>query len=320
MTVTKIVIDDRYLDHLTGPGHPERPGRILAIKNALFNAGCLNANTHLFPRLATPSEVLLCHTASYYSLVKKEIESLQATASPRFLSTGDVCISPASLETALLAVGGVLTAADEVMQRRAKNIFVVARPPGHHASSNRGMGFCLFNQAAIGARYLQQTYGIERVLIVDWDVHHGNGTQEIFYEDPSVYYFSTHQAGIYPGTGFTDERGKGAGAGTTLNFPIFSGTASVKDVFTAFKMLEQEMEKFRPEFILISCGFDAHTLDPLGGLHLQDADFEEMTKLVGGLASKYCSNRLISILEGGYSLEALATASLSHVKILLQIF
>lgn len=314
MSLAKIVIDERYLEHLTGQNHPERPSRILAIKHALDQSNLLNSHSYLAPRLATEEEILLCHDQKYYQLVKSETQALQLKDGSQSLSTGDVCISPHSFEVAHLAVGGVLAAADEIMHNNFSRAFVVARPPGHHACRAKGMGFCLFNQAAIGARYLQKKYGIKNVLIVDWDVHHGNGTEEIFYEDPSVFYFSTHQAGIYPGTGFASDKGTGPGEGFNLNCPIHPGLNPFEQILSGFAILKKEMEKFKPDFVIISCGFDAHEKDPLGGLNLKDEHFTALTNLVIHLANTYSQSRIISILEGGYSLEALASASIAHFK------
>ena len=316
MSLTKILIDDRFTLHQTGSGHPERPSRIFAIKNSLIEAGYLSSVNQLTPQSAQKKDILRCHSESYYQLVEKEIQLLQQTLQPLSgLSTGDVIISPASLDIALLAAGGVITAVDEVMQGQAQNVFCAIRPPGHHACSQIGMGFCLFNNVAIGTRYLQQIYpAIQRILIVDWDVHHGNGTQEIFYDDPSVYYFSTHQKGIYPGTGSPKERGGIQAPHTTLNVPIDPNEHSTKTIFEAFERLEKEMEVFQPQFIFVSCGFDAHELDPLGGLNLTTEEFGRLTSCVCHLADKYCQKKLISVLEGGYNLEALSSASLEHVK------
>jgi acetoin utilization deacetylase AcuC-like enzyme len=297
--MTYIIADPLFKDHLTGFNHPESPERYDAIMNHLKGYPIFS------PRDATEEDLLRCHTASYIHLVQKEIIEGQTT-----LSTGDVNVSAKSYKAALRAVGAVLTAVDLVMENKTKRVFCVVRPPGHHACSDMGMGFCLFNNIAIGARYAQEKYQIKRVLIVDWDVHHGNGTQEIFHEDPSIFYFSTHQFPLYPGTGAASEKG----AGTIYNVPIMAGETAREEVLQAYKeTLQMEMEKFRPELVMISAGFDAHKDDPLGGLKLNTEDYATLTEAVKKVADKYASGRIISVLEGGYNLKALEEAAKVHV-------
>jgi acetoin utilization deacetylase AcuC-like enzyme len=216
-----------------------------------------------------------------------------------------------------LAAGAALTAVDAVMREEGGHAFALIRPPGHHATSSTAMGFCLFNNAAIGARYAQVKYDVERVLIIDWDVHHGNGTQEIFWEDPSVFYFSTHQYPYYPGTGSSGERGGGKGEGYTLNIPLPMGT-SARHHRQAFTDALHEIErKFPPDLIIISAGFDSRRGDPLGGLMLEDSDFYEMTKDVLRLADKHAAGRVVGLLEGGYNLDLLGNSVKSHISALL---
>ena len=306
-----IITDSHYVQHLTGVGHPESPARVPAIHRALITAGLQTRQNTLKPRAATEAEILLCHSKSYFDLVKREVGIAKQEQICTMLSTGDVVISPQALDVALLAAGGVLTAVDAVMNQEKSSAFCVVRPPGHHACTSIGMGFCLFNNVAIGARYAQRTYGIERVLIVDWDVHHGNGTQEIFYNDPSVFYFSTHQQGIYPGTGAAGERG----VGNILNCPIAPGNNSRLEVFSAFNsQLLPAMEKFSPQLVMISCGFDGHEDDPLGNFNLTSQEFGDLTKIVKDIAEKYAEGRMISVLEGGYNLEAIAEAAVVHCR------
>lgn len=313
---TFIVADSYYKRHLTGPGHPECPARYDIIIDALSP---LNLPV-IKPREALIDEVLLCHSKSYYSTVVHDIhrvKSLGIEDGSIMLSTGDASICPKSLQVALRAAGGVLNAVEAVCNIRAKSVFCVVRPPGHHATTNQGMGFCIFNNVAIGARYAQETQGIERVLIVDWDVHHGNGTQEIFEADPSVFYFSTHQWPLYPGTGNVNEIGSGPGKGTTLNCPIAAGSHSREEVLKAFReKLVPAMEKFQPELVMISAGFDAHEKDPLGGFNLTDEDFAELTRIVKGIAEKYAGGKIVSVLEGGYNLTAIGGAAKAHVSAL----
>ncbi len=219
------------------------------------------------------------------------------------LSTGDTDIGPRSFEAALHAAGTCLNAVDLLMQGKATNAFCIVRPPGHHASANRGMGFCLFNNIAIAARYAQRRYGLERVAIVDWDVHHGNGTQDIFYTDPSVFFFSTHQYPWYPGTGAASETGAGAAEGMTLNCPFPAGSGR-DQILGAFRdRFAPRMDAFEPDLILISAGFDSRIGDPLGRFLLTDADFGDLTTLMSEIAHKHAGGRLLSVLEGGYGSE-----------------
>ena len=306
--MTCIVISPKSVEHITGFGHPERPERYVVIEKALRQAALLTETNCLLARSATTNELALCHTRAYIDLVQREVGALHNEHRP--LSTGDVIISPQSYEVALFAAGGVLTAVDAVMTKKATNAFCLVRPPGHHATAARGMGFCLFNNVAIGARYVQEKYGVKRVVIIDWDVHHGNGTEDIFCDDPSVFYFSTHQKGIYPETGNTS-------FGNILNCPIPGGPRSREAVFRAFsEQLVPAMEQFRPECVFVSCGFDAHIEDPLAAFDLTDKDFFELTRIVKGIAHQYAGDRLISVLEGGYNLHAIAHASVQHLTAL----
>lgn len=312
-----IIYDHKYAWHLTGSLHPEQPSRTAVIAEALERAGLKSPANRVTIRPATEKEILLCHTPSYFNLVRCEIEALLESQQLSMLSTGDAMISPRSFDIALLASGGVLSAIDLVLTTQNTKAFCIVRPPGHHACSSSGMGFCIFNNAAIGARYAQQKYGINKVLIVDWDVHHGNGTQEIFYQDPSVFYFSTHEKGNYPGTGTLEEIGYGQGKGTTLNFPILASPTARFEVLEAFNVqLRAEMKIFKPELVIISAGFDAHEADPLGHFNLIDQDFADLTKIVKEIAEEHAAGRIVSVLEGGYNLQALASASVAHVKAL----
>lgn len=262
----------------------------------------------LEPRSATDDEVALVHTRQYIALVDREVAQNR-----RQLSTGDTAINRHSAEAARLAAGLALSAVDSVFQQDVNNAFCVTRPPGHHASSAIGMGFCLFNTVAIAARYAQAKYRAERVLIADWDVHHGNGTQDVFYEDSTVLFFSTHQSPWYPGTGAAWERGAGAGEGTTINcpFPAAAGREQIVDAFR--EVLLPAAEAFRPDLILLSAGFDSRIGDPLGLFRLTDDDFVELTGLMTDLAGRCCGGRLVSALEGGYNLDGLAKACAAHV-------
>ncbi|MDP6379950.1 MAG: histone deacetylase [Phycisphaerae bacterium] len=310
---TALLADPVYKEHLTGSGHPESPQRCDAIAKAIEKAGLMPGLMKLKPRDADEKHILLCHTPEYLKTVKRDVgEGLGQ------LTTGDTAISKRSLAVAAKAVGGVLGAVDAVVKRKAKNAFCIIRPPGHHATPNRGMGFCIFNNAAIAARYAQTVHKLKRALIVDWDVHHGNGTQDIFYADASVFYFSTHQWPFYPGTGRPDETGEGKGTGTTLNCPVPAG-AGRKEILGAFKdKLVPAADKFKPDIVLISAGFDSRIGDPIGGFRLTDEDFADLTKVMLDIAARHAKGRVVSVLEGGYNLAGLASAATAHVKALGQ--
>ena len=306
--MTGLLADPACKEHYTGSRHPERPDRFDAALQALDGLEL----APLRPRLANEDELALCHSREYIRLVEREVMS-----GFHELSTGDTIISARSLDAALRAAGGVLNGVDAVAGGQVRNAFCIVRPPGHHATPVRGMGFCLFNNVAIAARYARKKYGIDRVLIADWDVHHGNGTQDIFYEDGSVLFFSTHQSPWYPGTGARGETGSGAGAGTTVNCPLPAGSAG-PDVLAAFReLLVPAATAFHPDLILISAGFDSRIGDPLGQFLLTDDDFRELTRLLLELADTHCDGRLVSVLEGGYSLDGLARASEAHVQALI---
>jgi acetoin utilization deacetylase AcuC-like enzyme len=303
-----LVADALCRDHLAGRDHPDRPERFDAVKNGLERAGLVVCMKRAAPRVATMDELLLCHTAEYLDTARRDVES-----GIPFLSTGDTEITPNSWDVALRAVGGALAAVDAVATGAARNAFCILRPPGHHATSDRGMGFCLFSNAALAARYAQRKHGMARVLIVDWDVHHGNGTQEIFYEDPSVFFFSTHQWPLYPGTGRADETGDGAGLGTTMNFPFPPGAGRREILGAVQDHLLPAAAGFRPDLVVISAGFDSRVGDPLGRFTLEDEDFADLTRAVMGITD----GRVVSVLEGGYNLAGLGSASAAHAEALL---
>ena len=312
MPLTALAADSGVKQHDGGPGHPEQPSRFDAVLNQFKSSGLIQQLQPLTSRRASDDELALVHSRDYIALVEAETKERRSQ-----LSTGDTPINPYSGEAARLAAGAVLNAVDAVLSAKAPNAFCLVRPPGHHANQTQGMGFCLFNNVAIAARHAQRVYGVERVLIADWDVHHGNGTQDIFYSDGSVLFFSTHQSPWYPGTGAASETGEGEGAGTTINCPFPAGTGSNK-IFRAFReVLLPAADAFRPDLILISAGFDSRVGDPLGQFLLTDDDFRQLTELMKDLAAKHCSGRLISVLEGGYSLDGLALATESHVRALI---
>jgi acetoin utilization deacetylase AcuC-like enzyme len=307
---TALIYDPAYLKHDTGR-HPESPLRLKAILAALEGDELLWARAKkLQPIAASDEDITRCHSTRLVKQLKSLCERGVA-----FVDL-DTALSSDSFEVARLAAGAAITAVDQVFSGEADNAFAFVRPPGHHATANRAMGFCLLNNAAIGARYAQARYGAERVLIIDWDVHHGNGTQDIFYKDGSVFYFSTHQYPYYPGTGASTERGEGEGEGTTLNIPLAAGSSarSHRQAFTeALKVIERD---FPPDLIIISAGFDSRRGDPLGGLMLEDSDFREMTKEVMDIAERFATGRVVSMLEGGYNLETLGETVRTHVTAL----
>jgi acetoin utilization deacetylase AcuC-like enzyme len=254
------------------------------------------------------------HQQDYIEIVRQDVKS-----GARFLSTksGNTAICPESFEVALWAVGGILKACDAVMSGDVKNAFCAVRPPGHHATPDRGMGYCLFNNVAIAARYLQEKHNLEKILIVDWDVHHGNGTQDVFYEDGSVFFFSTHQWPWYPWSGGTDETGIGSGKGTTLNAPLPAGSGD-KEIIEAFEQrMRPKVKQFKPDFVLISAGFDSRNTDPLGRFRVTDSGFKRLTRIMKQIADDHAEGRLVSMLEGGYSLTGLAQAVPAHIQELM---
>jgi acetoin utilization deacetylase AcuC-like enzyme len=308
--MTALLADPIYREHLQGrPGHPERPERFDAVLEGL--APLIPKLDRLASHPAAEEELLLCHTAHYLEQARADVESGQ-----HCLATGDTDITPNSWEVAIRAVGGVLNAVDAVCTGRAANAFCAVRPPGHHATPRRGMGFCLLNNIAIGARYAQRKHGVARVLIVDWDVHHGNGTQDIFYTDPTVFFFSTHQWPLYPGTGRADEIGDGAGLGTTMNFPFPAGSGRTEILGAVQNALMPAMEQFRPELVMISAGFDSRIGDLLGRFTLTDEDFTDLTRAVMEIAERTAGGGVVSVLEGGYNLGGLASAAAAHVQAL----
>jgi len=309
---TGFVYDDIYLEHKTTPGHPESPDRVVAITERLKAAGLDKEVVPLMPKVAPVKWLHTIHSPNYVERARTHCE-----AGERYLDSGDVPISAQSYEAAVIAVGGVLRAVDAVMHKEVVNVFCAVRPPGHHATEDRAMGFCMFNNVAIGTEYVRQEYGLSKVLIVDWDVHHGNGTQAAFYDDPGVLYFSVHQYPFYPGTGAASETGRGAGTNYTINVPLPAGSDD-DDYLEAFEQtLRPAALAFLPEFVFISAGFDAHEHDTLGGMSVTTEGFGELSRIVKGIADKCCEGRLVSVLEGGYGPEGLPASVETHVRVLM---
>jgi acetoin utilization deacetylase AcuC-like enzyme len=314
MAKTGLVYDDIYLNHDTGPHHPEMAKRLTAIIESLRITGLLEKVLHIVPEPAKRDIIALCHEPSYIDKFERDVTN----ASP-FIHTPECPLSPATFEVARYAVGGVLKGVDEVLEGRVKNCFCAVRPPGHHAERSRAMGFCYFNNVAIAARYLQKQHDIDRIMIIDWDVHHGNGTQHIFEENASVFYISLHQdpSSCYPGTGWAQETGSGKGRGFTLNLPMSPGSSD-QAYLKAMEHVEQTMDHFKPQFVLISAGFDAHMADPLAHIHLTKKGYESLTRSVKNIAESYAKGRIVSVLEGGYNMEALKESIEAHLTVLME--
>ena len=309
---TGFVYDDIYLEHKTTPGHPESPARLTAIIEKLKADGVYAQLTPLAPQAAPLERIEAIHTPQYVQRVRTSCETGE-----EYLDSPDVPISRKSYAAALVAAGGVLRAVDAVMQGEVTNAFCAIRPPGHHALADRAMGFCIFNNVAIGARYVQQQYGLSKVLIVDWDVHHGNGTQAAFYDDPSVLYFSVHQFPFYPGSGAEAEKGRGKGLNSTINVPLPRGSGD-KEYLEAFEQkLRPAALAFAPQFVFVSAGFDAHENDTLGGMRVTTEGYGKLSRIVKGIADQCCHGRLVAVLEGGYGLRGLAEAVETHIRVLM---
>ncbi len=307
---TAIVEDSRFRDHRGPDDHPERPERLAAVAEAI--AARADALSPIPPRLAEPAEILRVHGTEHLERIAEA-----ARRGPLRLDA-DTYVAPSSFEVARLAAGGAIDLARKVVRGEVRNGFAAVRPPGHHAEAGRAMGFCLFNNVAIAARALQAEEGVERILILDWDVHHGNGTQHSFEEDPSVLYFSTHQFPFYPGTGDHGEVGVGKGAGATLNVPMPAGCGDPEYVGVFQRIVVPVTRHFRPDVILISCGFDAHRDDPLAAMNVSGDGFRAMARIMRAVADEVCQGRLALVLEGGYAASGLRAGTEAILGALLE--
>jgi acetoin utilization deacetylase AcuC-like enzyme len=305
---TGIITTDTYLNHNTGRGHPERADRVTVIIDHLKKLKSKNLIWRK-PTKFDPKYLQLAHDKDYLKNVKNSFPKQGLT----FLD-GDTILSPGSKEAASDAVGSIITAIDGVIKKNFKNAFCAVRPPGHHAEKQKAMGFCVYNNVAVGAYYLLEKYGLNKVAIIDFDVHHGNGTQDIFYNNENVLYISSHQYPYYPGSGAANEKGI---KHNILNIPLVAGTQP-HEFLNAYDSIFNKLKEFKPEFILLSAGFDAHKNDPLAQINLESKDYYTLTKRIMILAKEICGEKIVSILEGGYDLDALKESVEYHIKSLME--
>ena len=305
---TGLITSDTYQNHNTGDGHPEQIARVSVI---LENFKKINNKNLIWKKPSkVKNEILkITHSPDYINFVQNSFPKKELV----FLD-GDTIISPGSKEATMDAVGSIIAAIDGVQKKEFKNAFCATRPPGHHAKKNKAMGFCIYNNVAVGANYLLDQYNYKKVAIIDFDVHHGNGTQDIFYDNEKVLYISTHQYPFYPGSGTASEKGK---FNNIFNIPLPAGTTS-EEYLNAYESVLKKIKEFKPEFILISAGFDAHKDDPLAQFQLTSRDFYDLTKRTLKLSKLYCGGKVVSILEGGYDLNALKESTEMHVSALLE--
>lgn len=299
MAKVGIVLDKLYVDHDNGPGHPETFERVLAIVDMLNYTKMMDEVVRIEPRNATKEEITLVHTPEHYDKIAS------TKGKPKVFLDADTTTCAVSFDAALRAAGGTISAIDSVLEGEVDRAFPIVRPPGHHAEADRPMGFCLFNNVAVGASYLTEVKGLERVLIVDWDVHHGNGTQHIFEDSSKVLYFSTHQFPFYPGTGAGEEVGEGEGKGHTVNVPMDPEMGDNEFIKIFDEILKPVIEQYKPQFILVSAGFDIFFEDPLGGMKVSPEGFAKLTRQLTDQADQICDGNITFLLEGGYNLDGL---------------
>jgi acetoin utilization deacetylase AcuC-like enzyme len=315
---TRLYWHDIFLKHLTPAGHPERPERLKALLSALDEDDFSRLERVEAP-MGAEADILLAHSEKHLDGIKNQIPCAYDNdgadqCEPIVKIANDTYASPQSWQAVLRAIGAGNTAVDDVFNGHADNVFIASRPPGHHAEREQAMGFCLFNHAAIAARYAQKRYDAERIAIIDFDVHHGNGTQEIFERDKNVLYCSTHQEPLFPGTGHKDEQG----VGNIVNAPLTPGSGSREFREAVKTRILPALDNFRPDLIVVSAGFDAHYLDPLAQIDLDESDFDWVTGKIMERADRFCGNRLVSILEGGYDLQGLTVSAAAHIKRLME--
>ena len=305
---TGIVTTDTYINHNTGQGHPENADRVSIV---IENLKKIKNNNFVWkkPNKFDFKYLKITHNSNYVNEVEKSFPKKGL-----FFLDGDTIVSPGSKKASSDAVGSIITAIDGVQNKEFQNAFCAVRPPGHHAEKNKAMGFCIYNNVAVGANYLLEKYKLNKIAIIDFDVHHGNGTQDIFYDNEKVLYISTHQYPYYPGTGGNNEKGK---FNNVLNIPLPAGTNS-EEYLNAYEHVLKKLKKFKPEFVLFSAGFDAHKNDPLAQLHLISEDYYELTKRTLTLVESSCKGNVVSILEGGYDLNALKESTEMHLNALLE--
>lgn len=294
-----IVLDKLYVDHDNGPGHPESPERIIAVIDMLRETKMLDEVVKIRPRDATKDEITYVHDPEYYDII------MSTRGKPRVFLDQDTSTNPMSFYAAVRAAGGVISAVESVLNGEVDIAFPLLRPGGHHAERNRAMGFCIFNNNAVGAAHLIISRGMKRVLIVDWDLHHGNGTQNMFYNTPQVLFFSTHQYPFYPGTGAIDEVGARNGEGYTINVPLSPGMGDAEYMKIFSQILKPVVEQYKPEFIIVTAGFDTYFEDPLGGMSVTPVGFAKMARFLKETAEEHCGGKIIFTLAGGYNLEGL---------------
>jgi acetoin utilization deacetylase AcuC-like enzyme len=311
MAKVGIVLDKLYVDHDNGMGHPESQERILAIVDMLKFTKLFDEVVRIEPRDATREEITLVHTPKHYDNIAS------TKGRPKVFLDADTSTCPVSFDAALRAAGGMISAIDSVLSKEVDRAFPLVRPPGHHAEADRAMGFCLFNNVAVGAAYLTEVKGLERVLVIDWDIHHGNGTQHIFYDTSKVLYFSTHQYPFYPGTGAAEEIGSGEGKGYTVNVPMEPGMGDDEFIRIFEEILKPIIDQYKPEFILVSAGFDIYFEDPLGGMKVSPEGFAKLTRLLTDEADKFCDGKIVFLLEGGYNLDGLWISTKEVIEELL---